>query len=269
MKKWQKIFFVTAATAMLTILAVTTANAAFVDNALNSVIEWISDKIWAIYELVTPAASVTSSDFMSAFAGAFPTLYFASDRIGLVGLFFALGICLCGLLRQFLEPLGFKSESPVLLVLNTLIFSPVIYWARNIGEILVSFIEKAAARLTFTGVVATDRTFQLTDLLKGGKFTVALLLLVLFSIMLLKNYIAFLGEYYEVYLTLCALVVFAPLAVATIVSQSTRGVASKWLQMVVGQCFMLTLYKVISNAYSWSIRHVPIDLTSLDIEIPD
>lgn len=217
---------------------------------LDGIVSWIAEQIMNILDMISSSVLGALGCNMDTFIRYFPaakTMYhiFVALAIGLILL-----NMVWQLFKNFGLAMGTEAEDPVKLVLRSMFFIVLAYFADEILDIILkiggtpynwimtedlpplNFANFNSVLLTILGVVA------------NGSVTIIALILIL---ILAWNYIKLLFEAAERYVLLGVLVYTAPVAFAMGASQTTSGIFKSWCKMMGGQVFLL-----IMNA--WCLR---------------
>lgn len=217
---------------------------------LDGIVAWFAEQVMNFLDLINSSVLGALGCDMSTFTRYFPaaeTMY---------NIFVALGIGLIllnlvwQLFKNFGSPIGIDAEDPVKLVLRSMLFILLVYFADEIVNIILKIggtpynwiLNSALPPLKFANFNAVLLT--ILGACCGGS---VLLIATIVLIILAWNYIKLLFEAAERYVLLGVLVFTAPVAFATGASKSTNNIFSAWCRMFGGQVFLL-----IMNA--WCLR---------------
>ena len=217
---------------------------------LDGIVSWIAEQIMNILDMISSSVLGALGCNMDTFIRYFP----AAKTMYHIFVALALGLILLNLVWQLFKnfglAMGTEAEDPVKLVLRSMFFIVLAYFADEILDIILkiggtpynwimtedlpplNFANFNSVLLTILGVVA------------NGSVTIIALILIL---ILAWNYIKLLFEAAERYVLLGVLVYTAPVAFAMGASQTTSGIFKSWCKMMGGQVFLL-----IMNA--WCLR---------------
>ena len=217
---------------------------------LDGLVSWIAEQIMNILDMISSSVLGALGCNMDTFIRYFP----AAKTMYHIFVALAIGLILLNLVWQLFKnfglAMGTEAEDPVKLVLRSMFFIVLAYFADEILDIILkiggtpynwimtedlpplNFANFNSVLLTILGVVA------------NGSVTIIALILIL---ILAWNYIKLLFEAAERYVLLGVLVYTAPVAFAMGASQTTSGIFKSWCKMMGGQVFLL-----IMNA--WCLR---------------
>ena len=217
---------------------------------LDGIVSWIAEQIMNILDMISSSVLGALGCNMDTFIRYFP----AAKTMYHIFVALAIGLILLNLVWQLFKnfglAMGTEAEDPVKLVLRSMFFIVLAYFADEILDIILkiggtpynwimtedlpplNFANFNSVLLTILGVVA------------NGSVTIIALILIL---ILAWNYIKLLFEAAERYVLLGVLVYTAPVAFAMGASQTTSGIFKSWCKMIGGQVFLL-----IMNA--WCLR---------------
>ena len=217
---------------------------------LDGIVSWIAEQIMNILDMISSSVLGALGCNMDTFIRYFP----AAKTMYHIFVALAIGLILLNLVWQLFKnfglAMGTEAEDPVKLVLRSMFFIVLAYFADEILDIILkiggtpynwimaedlpplNFANFNSVLLTILGVVA------------NGSVTIIALILIL---ILAWNYIKLLFEAAERYVLLGVLVYTAPVAFAMGASQTTSGIFKSWCKMMGGQVFLL-----IMNA--WCLR---------------
>ena len=211
---------------------------------LDGVVGWIAEKVMGVLDLITTSVLGALGCNLDVFDRYFPaaqTMYsiFVALGIGLVLLNW-----IWQLFRAFGSGIGLEAEDPIKLSLRSVLFTFIIYYSRDISDILLqiggtpynwimvsdlpplSFANFSSVVTVIVGVCA------------NGVVAIVTLILVL---ILAWNYLKMLFEVGERYVLLGVLVYTAPVAISMGASQTTSGIFKSWCHMLAGQIFLLAM----------------------------
>lgn len=217
---------------------------------LDGIVSWLAEQIMNILDMISSSVLGALGCNMDTFIRYFP----AAKTMYHIFVALAIGLILLNLVWQLFKnfglAMGTEAEDPVKLVLRSMFFIVLAYFADEILDIILkiggtpynwimtedlpplNFANFNSVLLTILGVVA------------NGSVTIIALILIL---ILAWNYIKLLFEAAERYVLLGVLVYTAPVAFAMGASQTTSGIFKSWCKMMGGQVFLL-----IMNA--WCLR---------------
>lgn len=217
---------------------------------LDGIVSWIAEQIMNILDMISSSVLGALGCNMDTFIRYFP----AAKTMYHIFVALAIGLILLNLVWQLFKnfglAMGTEAEDPVKLVLRSMFFIVLAYFADEILDIILkiggtpynwimtedlpplNFANFNSVLLTILGVVASG--------------SVAIITLILILI-LAWNYIKLLFEAAERYVLLGVLVYTAPVAFAMGASKTTSGIFKSWCKMIGGQVFLL-----IMNA--WCLR---------------
>lgn len=217
---------------------------------LDGIVSWIAEQIMNILDMISSSVLGALGCNMDTFIRYFP----AAKTMYHIFVALAIGLILLNLVWQLFKnfglAMGTEAEDPVKLVLRSMFFIVLAYFADEILDIILkiggtpynwimtedlpplNFANFNSVLLTILGVVA------------NGSVTIIALILIF---ILAWNYIKLLFEAAERYVLLGVLVYTAPVAFAMGASQTTSGIFKSWCKMMGGQVFLL-----IMNA--WCLR---------------
>ena len=217
---------------------------------LDGIVGWIAEQVMNILDMISSSGLGALGCNMDTFIRYFP----AAKTMYHIFVALAIGLILLNLVWQLFKnfglAMGTEAEDPVKLVLRSMFFIVLAYFADEILDIILkiggtpynwimtedlpplNFANFNSVLLTILGVVA------------NGSVTIIALILIL---ILAWNYIKLLFEAAERYVLLGVLVYTAPVAFAMGASQTTSGIFKSWCKMMGGQVFLL-----IMNA--WCLR---------------
>lgn len=217
---------------------------------LDGIVSWIAEQIMNILDMISSSVLGALGCNMDTFIRYFP----AAKTMYHIFVALAIGLILLNLVWQLFKnfglAMGTEAEDPVKLVLRSMFFIVLAYFADEILDIILkiggtpynwimtedmpplNFANFNSVLLTILGVVAS-----------GSVAIIALILILILA----WNYIKLLFEAAERYVLLGVLVYTAPVAFAMGASQTTSGIFKSWCKMIGGQVFLL-----IMNA--WCLR---------------
>lgn len=217
---------------------------------LDGVVEWISEQVMNLLDLITTSVLGALGCDMDTFLRYFP----AAESMYQVFVALAIGLVLLNWVWQIFKNFGLvaglEAEDPVKLSIRSVLFIGLIFFSDQITDLVLSIggtpyfwiLDSNLPALNF----ADFNSVLLTILGVCANGSVALIALILVLI-LAWNYIKLLFEAAERYILLGVIVYTAPVAFATGASQSTSNIFRAWCRMFAGQIFLL-----IMNA--WCLR---------------
>lgn len=211
---------------------------------LDGVVGWIAEKVMGVLDLVTTSVLGALGCNLDVFDRYFPaaeTMY---------NIFVALGIGLVLLnwvwqaFRNFGAGIGLEAEDPIKLSLRSVLFIFVIYYSRDVVDILMKIggtpydwiMVSELPPLSFANFNSVISV--IVGVCANGVVAIVSLILVL---ILAWNYLKMLFEAGERYVLLGVLVYTAPVAISMGASQTTSGIFKSWCHMFAGQVFLLTM----------------------------
>jgi len=213
---------------------------------MDSLFRWLIDQVVTAIDMFGMSIlSVLGAD-LTLFVNIFPiaqTTYeiFVVTALTLLGLSMVWGI-----FKNFFLPIGIESEPPVNLVIKTIIFGFLAFFALDIAQIAISLANTPYQAIV--GVVDPAPEFVRTHaimtliLVGGGKgILVGLVLALVFVIIVGWNYFKLIVECVERYLVVGVLAFTAPLAFAMGASQATNPIFKSWCRMLGGQLLLLIM----------------------------
>jgi len=211
---------------------------------LDGIVEWIAEQIMHGLDLLSNSVLGALGTDMAVFLRYFP----AADTMYQVFTALALGIILLNLVwqlfRNFGLGIGLEAEDPLKLVLRSVLFMLMVWFARDIVDIILKIGGTPYEWIMTAGLpplnFANFNSVMLViiGILSNG--AVALIALVILLI-LAWNYLKLLFEAAERYILLGVLVFTAPVAFAFGASQSTSNIFKSWCRMLGGQIFLLLM----------------------------
>lgn len=217
---------------------------------LDGIVSWIAEQVMNILDMISSSVLGALGSNMDTFVRYFP----AVETMYNIFVALAIGLILLNLVWQLFKnfglAIGSEAEDPVKLILRSMLFILLAFYADEILDIVLkiggtpynwimteelpplNFANFNSVLLTIFGVLAS-----------GSVGTITLILLLILA----WNYIKLLFEAAERYVLLGVLVYTAPVAFAMGASQTTSNIFSAWCKMVGGQVFLL-----IMNA--WCLR---------------
>lgn len=257
-KKLKRFAIITALAAL--IMAVPSYAFDIGEKLLEPFTSWICDRLRELLEMFAVTTLEIYGTDLDTFFNGLPFAQVIQTTITQIGLVAMLSVVMIVLVRQFLEPLGFRSENPVRLVLNTLILAPVVYLSVDISEWILGLFSKpyqAILNVEYSTDVLKSFTDILQDIVNVVVGSMGSVVVVIFYLIVLivfgMNYLRFVAEIVERYIVVGFLVICAPLAVAFMPSESTRGITVSWFKMLIGQGFMLILQAIVMRLFTSSL----------------
>lgn len=217
---------------------------------LDGVVEWISEQVMNLLDLITTSVLGALGCDMDTFLRYFP----AAESMYQVFVALAIGLVLLNWVWQIFKNFGLiagiEAEDPVKLSIRSVLFIGLIFFSDQITDLVLSIGGTPYSWILDSNLPALNfadfNSVLLTILGVCANGSVALIALILVLI-LAWNYVKLLFEAAERYILLGALVYTAPVAFATGASQSTSNIFRAWCRMFAGQIFLL-----IMNA--WCLR---------------
>ena len=252
---------------ILLVTAVLTLNVSAFDLAgkiIEPLVETVCNLMKDCVEFLTDGILSTFSMDLDTFYNGFPFVQAIRGAIAKIAFLMMFLVLIVSLVRQFMEPLGFKSESPIRLVMNTLVLAPVVYYGREIADWIISLSKEPYQWLwgvdyritvTYSTAEAIAKVVEVILSTAAGLVTttVGLVITIVVLFIIAKNFLAFAAEIAERYIVLGFLVICAPLALAFMPSESTRGITGSWFKMLLGQVVMLILDALIMRMFQSSV----------------
>lgn len=211
---------------------------------LDGIVEWISEQVMNLLDLITTSVLGALGCNMDTFLRYFPaaeTMYhiFVATGIGLVLLNWV-----WQLFKNFGVIARIEAEDPFKLSIRSVLFIGLIYYCDQITDLILTIggtpytwiIDSELPPLNF----ADFNSVLLTILGVCANGSVALIALILILI-LAWNYIKLLFEATERYILLGVIIYTAPVAFAMGASQSTSNIFKSWCRMFGGQIFLLLI----------------------------
>lgn len=211
---------------------------------LDGIVSWIAEQVMNLLDMISNSVLGALGCNMDTFVRYFP----AAETMYNIFVALAIGLILLNLIWQLFKnyalAMGTEAEDPVKLVIRSMLFILLAYYADEILDIILkiggtpyhwimteelpplNFASFNSVLLTVFGVVASG--------------SVALIVLILILI-LAWNYIKLLFEAAERYVLLGVLVYTAPVAFAMGASKATSNIFSSWCKMLGGQVFLLLM----------------------------
>jgi len=211
---------------------------------LDGIVSWLAEQVMNILDMVSTSVLGALGCNMETFIRYFP----AAETMYHIFVALAIGLILLNMVWQLFKnfglAMGTDAEDPVKLIIRSMFFIILAYYADDILNIILriggtpytwimseelpalNFANFNAVLLTILGVVANG--------------SVALIALILILI-LAWNYIKLLLEAAERYILLGVLVYTAPVAFAMGASQMTSDIFKSWCKMLGGQIFLLLM----------------------------
>lgn len=217
---------------------------------LDGVVEWISEQVMNLLDLITTSVLGALGCDMNTFLRYFP----AAESLYQVFVALAIGLVLLNwgwqIFKNFGLVAGLEAEDPVKLSIRSVLFIGLIFFSDQITDLVLSIGGTPYSWILDSNLPALDfgdfNSVLLTILGVCANGSVALIALILVLI-LAWNYVKLLFEATERYILLGVIVYTAPVAFATGASQSTSNIFRAWCRMFAGQIFLL-----IMNA--WCLR---------------
>ena len=217
---------------------------------LDGVVEWISEQVMNLLDLITTSVLGALGCDMNTFLRYFP----AAESMYQVFVALAIGLVLLNWVWQIFKNFGLvaglEAEDPVKLSIRSVLFIGLIFFSDQITDLVLSIGGTPYSWILDSNLPALDfgdfNSVLLTILGVCANGSVALIALILVLI-LAWNYVKLLFEAAERYILLGVIVYTAPVAFATGASQSTSNIFRAWCRMFAGQIFLL-----IMNA--WCLR---------------
>ncbi len=211
---------------------------------LDGIVSWIAEQVMNVLDMISSSVLGALGCNMDTFTRYFP----AAETMYHIFVALAIGLILLNLVwqlfRNFGLAMGSDAEDPTKLLIRSVFFIILAYFADDILDIILkiggtpynwimtedlpplNFANFNSVLLTILGVVASG--------------SVALIALILILI-LAWNYIKLLFEAAERYVLLGVLVYTAPVAFAMGASQTTANIFKSWCKMLGGQVFLLLM----------------------------
>lgn len=211
---------------------------------LDGIVEWISEQVMYILDLITTSVLGALGCSMDTFLLYFP----AAETLYQVFLALAIGLILLNwvwqLFKNYFLAAGVEAEDPLKLSLRSFLFLFLTFYAKDIVDMLlkvagtpyswilsenlpaICFADFNSVIVVIVGICAN-----------GGVALIALILVLLLA----WNYLKLLFEAAERYILLGVLVFTAPVAFAMGASQSTSNIFKSWCRMLGGQFFLLLM----------------------------
>lgn len=211
---------------------------------LDGIVGWIAEQVMNLLDLISTSILGALGCDMSTFERYFPAAATMYDIFVWTGIGLVLLNMVWSLFRGFGAGLEMETEDPVKLVIRSLIFILLIWFAAPIVDTVlaiggtpynwimsanlpgIQFANFNSVLLVVIGVLANG--------------SVALIVLVLILI-LAWNYLKLFLEAGERYILLGVLVFTAPVALAMGASRSTNNIFKSWCRMLGGQLFLLCM----------------------------
>ena len=211
---------------------------------LDGVVAWLAEQVMHGLDLISGAVLGALGCDMSIFLRYFP----AAETMYQVFTALAIGIILLNLVwqlfRNFGLGIGLEAEDPIKLVLRSILFIAMVWFAPDIVDIILRIggtpydwiLTAALPALKFADFNSV--LLVLVGVLANGAVAVIVLVIML---ILAWNYLKLLFESAERYILLGVLVFTAPMAFAFGASQSTSNIFKSWCRMLAGQIFLLLM----------------------------
>lgn len=217
---------------------------------LDGVVEWISEQVMNLLDLITTSVLGALGCDMDTFLRYFP----AAESMYQVFVALAIGLVLLNWVWQIFKNFGLvaglEAEDPIKLSIRSVLFIGLIFFSDQITDLVLSIGGTPYSWILDSNLPALNfadfNSVLLTILGVCANGSVALIALILVLI-LAWNYVKLLFEAAERYILIGVLVYTAPVAFATGASQSTSNIFRAWCRMFAGQIFLL-----IMNA--WCLR---------------
>ena len=217
---------------------------------LDGVVEWISEQVMNLLDLITTSVLGALGCDMDTFLRYFP----AAESMYQVFVALAIGLVLLNWVWQIFKNFGLvaglEAEDPIKLSIRSVLFIGLIFFSDQITDLVLSIGGTPYSWILDSNLPALNfadfNSVMLTILGVCANGSVALIALILVLI-LAWNYVKLLFEAAERYILIGVLIYTAPVAFATGASQSTSNIFRAWCRMFAGQIFLL-----IMNA--WCLR---------------
>ena len=217
---------------------------------LDGVVEWISEQVMNLLDLITTSVLGALGCDMNTFLRYFP----AAESMYRVFVALAIGLVLLNWVWQIFKNFGLiaglEAEDPIKLSIRSVLFIGLIFFSDPITDLVLSIGGTPYSWILDSNLPALNfadfNSVLLTILGVCANGSVALIALILVLI-LAWNYVKLLFEAAERYILIGVLIYTAPVAFATGASQSTSNIFRAWCRMFAGQIFLL-----IMNA--WCLR---------------
>lgn len=217
---------------------------------LDSIVEWIATQIMNGLDLVTGSVLGALGCDMGTFLRYFPAAETLYHVFVAMGIGFILLNLVWQLFRNFGAGAGNSAEDPVKLLIRSVMFLVLAYYADQIMVLVLKIagtpydwvVDASLPPIDFASFASTLTV--IVGCLASGSVSLIVLILV---IIIAWNYIKLLCEAAERYIMVGVLIYTAPMAFATGASESTSNIFSAWCRMLGGQLFLL-----IMNA--WCLR---------------
>ena len=211
---------------------------------LDGIVSWFSEQVMSILDVISGSVLGALGCKMDTFEQYFPAAVTMYD----VFVAIAIGVILLNLVWQLFKnfglPIGMEAEDPVKLVIRSMLFLFLAYYADEITDIVLEvggtpyewIMNDKISALNFANINSVFTTI-VAAVASASVGTIGLI----FILILAWNYIKLLFEAAERYVLLGVLVYTAPIAFAMGASKTTSNIFTSWCRMLGGQVFLLMM----------------------------
>lgn len=211
---------------------------------LDGIVGWIAEQVMNLLDLISTSILGALGCDMSTFERYFPAASTMYDIFVWTGIGLVLLNMVWSLFRGFGAGLEMETEDPVKLVIRSLLFILLIWFAAPIVDTVLAIGGTPYNWIMSSSLPAVQfANFNSVFLVVIGVLangSVALIVLILILI-LAWNYLKLLLQTGERYILLGVLVFTAPVALAMGASRSTNNIFKSWCRMLGGQLFLLCM----------------------------
>lgn len=211
---------------------------------LDGIVAWIAEQIMNILDMISTSVLGALGCNMDTFVKYFP----AVESMYNIFVALAIGLILLNLIWQLFKnfglAMGVEAEDPAKLVLRSMFFILLAYYADEILDLIIKIggtpyqwiLTEELPALNFASINAVFLTVF------GACTSGSVGLITIIAILILAwNYIKLLLEAAERYVLLGVLVYTAPVAFAMGASKTTSNIFASWCKMLGGQVFLLIM----------------------------
>ena len=211
---------------------------------LDGIVGWIAEQVMNLLDLISTSILGALGCDMSTFERYFPAASTMYDIFVWTGIGLVLLNMIWSLFRGFGAGLEMETEDPIKLVIRSLLFILLIWFAAPIVDTVLAIGGTPYNWIMSSSLPAIQfadcRSIFLVIIGVLANGSVALIVLILILI-LAWNYLKLLLQTGERYILLGVLVFTAPVALAMGASRSTNNIFKSWCRMLGGQLFLLCM----------------------------
>lgn len=211
---------------------------------LDGIVSWLAEQVMNLLDLISTSILGALGCDMSTFTRYFPAASTMYEIFVWTGLGLVLLNMIWGLFRSFGAGLEMETEDPVKLVIRSVLYMVLIWYAAPIVDTALAIggtpynwiMSSSLPAIQFGSFNSV--LLVLIGVLANGSVALIVLILIL---VLAWNYIKLLLEAGERYVLLGILVFTAPVALAMGASRATNNIFKSWCRMFGGQLFLLCM----------------------------